>query len=72
MKAVVGETVVAEAGSDAVVGIEGNDYFPPDSVAAGVLRTSATPYCCQWQGMLARWILSGCRRGSWLPLLGRA
>ncbi|GAA4598812.1 hypothetical protein GCM10023194_77320 [Planotetraspora phitsanulokensis] len=31
MKAVVGETVVAEAANEAVVRIEGNAYFPPDS-----------------------------------------
>jgi uncharacterized protein (DUF427 family) len=50
MKAVVGETVVAEAASEAVVSIEGNVYFPPDSVAAGVLRDSPTPYTCPWKG----------------------
>jgi uncharacterized protein (DUF427 family) len=40
MKALVGETVVAEAASDEVLGMEGNAYFPPGSVAAGVLRNS--------------------------------
>ncbi|MFJ2394464.1 DUF427 domain-containing protein [Streptomyces sp. NPDC087843] len=50
MKAVVGETAVAEAASEAVVSIEGNVYFPPDSVAAGVLRDSPTPYTCPWKG----------------------
>ncbi|MGV9348105.1 DUF427 domain-containing protein [Streptomyces spiralis] len=50
MKAVVGETVVAEAASEAVVSIEGNAYFPPDSVAAGALRNSPTPYTCPWKG----------------------
>jgi uncharacterized protein (DUF427 family) len=50
MKAVVGETVVAEAASDAVVSMEGNAYFPPDSVVAGVLRNSPTPYTCPWKG----------------------
>ena len=51
MKALVGETVVAEAASEEVVGVEGNVYFPPDSVAAGVLRDSPTPYTCPWKGM---------------------
>jgi uncharacterized protein (DUF427 family) len=50
MKAVVGETVVAEAASDAVVRIEGNGSFPPDSVAADTLRDSPTPYTCPWKG----------------------
>jgi uncharacterized protein (DUF427 family) len=50
MKAVVGETVVADAASEAVVNIEGNAYFPPDSVVAGVLRNSSTPYTCPWKG----------------------
>ncbi|SNT52422.1 DUF427 domain-containing protein [Actinacidiphila glaucinigra] len=50
MKAVVGETVVAEAASETVISIEGNAYFPPDSVAAGVLRESSTPYTCPWKG----------------------
>lgn len=50
MKALIGETVVAEAASDAVVSIEGNTYFPPDSVAAGALRDSPTPYTCPWKG----------------------
>jgi uncharacterized protein (DUF427 family) len=50
MKAVVGETVVAEAASEAVVSIEGNAYFPPDSVAVGALRNSPTPYICPWKG----------------------
>ncbi|MFD7057282.1 DUF427 domain-containing protein [Streptomyces mirabilis] len=50
MKAVVGETVVAEAASEAVVSIEGNVYFPPDSIAAGALSDSPTPYTCPWKG----------------------
>ncbi|GAA1299241.1 hypothetical protein Psi02_62310 [Planotetraspora silvatica] len=50
MKAVVGETVVAEAANEAVVRMEGNAYFPPDSVVAGVLLDSPTPYTCPWKG----------------------
>lgn len=50
MKALFGETVVAEVGSEAAVSIEGNTYFPPDSVAVGVLRNSPTPYVCPWKG----------------------
>ncbi|MEV0186774.1 DUF427 domain-containing protein [Streptomyces sp. NPDC050625] len=50
MKALVGDIVVAEASSDAVVRIEGNTYFPPDSVTADALRDSPTPYTCPWKG----------------------
>jgi uncharacterized protein (DUF427 family) len=50
MKAFVGETVVAEAPIEAIVGMEGNAYFPPDSVVAGVLRNSPKPYTCPWKG----------------------
>ena len=50
MKALVGETVVAEAAVHEVVGLEGNAYFPPESVAAELLRNSPTPYTCPWKG----------------------
>lgn len=50
MKAVVGETVVAEAASETVISIEGNAYFPPDSVAAGTLRESSTPTPARGKG----------------------
>jgi uncharacterized protein (DUF427 family) len=50
MKALVADTVVAEAAIDEVVGMEGNAYFPPDSIAAGVLRNSPRPYTCPWKG----------------------
>lgn len=50
MKALVGEIVVAEAAFDEVVGMEGNLYFPPQSVEAGALRDSPTAYTCPWKG----------------------
>ncbi|MFF0305754.1 DUF427 domain-containing protein [Streptomyces sp. NPDC004562] len=50
MKALIGEAVLAEAANDAVVRIEGNIYWPPDSVTADVLRGSPTPYTCPWKG----------------------
>lgn len=50
MKAVVGETVVAEAPIEDVVGVEANAYFPPDAVIAGALRNSPTQYTCPWKG----------------------
>ncbi|MEV7449062.1 DUF427 domain-containing protein [Streptomyces nigra] len=50
MKALIGETVLAEAAHDAVVRVEGNTYWPPESVSADVLRDSPTPYTCPWKG----------------------
>jgi len=50
MKAVLDGTVIAEAPKDDLVSIEGNWYFPPSSVAEGVLVESPTPYTCPWKG----------------------
>ena len=50
MKALVGEFVVAEATFDEVVGLEGNVYFPAQSVTAEALRDSPTAYTCPWKG----------------------
>ena len=51
MKARLGSTVLAEAPEDRLVQIEGNWYFPPDSVVDGVLVASPTPYTCPWKGV---------------------
>lgn len=50
MKAVLNGTVVAEAPKDDLIPIEGNWYFPPDSVTGGLLEPSDTPYHCPWKG----------------------
>jgi uncharacterized protein (DUF427 family) len=50
MKARLGDTVIAEAEQDELVRIEGNWYFPPQSVSDGFLQDSATPYTCPWKG----------------------
>jgi uncharacterized protein (DUF427 family) len=50
MKAVVGETVIAEAPVEDLIQIEGNWYFPPSAVREGVLSESPTPYTCPWKG----------------------
>jgi uncharacterized protein (DUF427 family) len=42
------DTVIAE--SDATVVVEGNHYFPRDSVRAEVLRESGTSSVCPWKG----------------------
>ncbi|GAB3121959.1 DUF427 domain-containing protein [Glaciibacter psychrotolerans] len=50
MKAVLGDTVIAEAPKEELISIEGNWYFPPASVKAGLLVKSPTPYTCPWKG----------------------
>ncbi len=50
MKAVIGDTVIAEASMEDLIKIEGNWYFPPDSVKPGILTASPTPYTCPWKG----------------------
>lgn len=50
MKALLGSTVIAEAPQSELISIDGNWYFPPQSVAAGVLEPSPTPYRCSWKG----------------------
>lgn len=50
MKAVLDGDVIAEADEGDLISIEGNWYFPPQSVREGVLSTSPTPYTCPWKG----------------------
>jgi uncharacterized protein (DUF427 family) len=50
MKAVLDGTVIAEADKEDLISIEGNWYFPPQSVKEGVLESSPTPYTCPWKG----------------------
>lgn len=47
-KATWNGAVLAE--SDRTVIVEGNQYFPPDSVRTEYLRTSATHTICSWKG----------------------
>ena len=48
MKAVWKGTVVAE--SDDTVVVEGNHYFPADSIKKGYLLPSNTKTMCSWKG----------------------
>jgi uncharacterized protein (DUF427 family) len=50
MKAIVDDAVVADAVESDLISIEGNYYFPPSSITAGVLSDSPTPYTCPWKG----------------------
>ena len=51
MKALLGDTVIAEAAKEDLVSIEGNWYFPPSSVKSEYLVESPTPYTCPWKGV---------------------
>ena len=44
MKVVWNDIVIAEADKDQLIYIEGNWYFPPDSVKSEFLEKSDTPY----------------------------
>ena len=50
MKAMLGDTVIAEAPQEDLIKIEGNWYFPPASVKQEYLQESPTPYTCPWKG----------------------
>ena len=49
MKAVWNGMVIAE--SDRTLIVEGNHYFPPDSVRREFLETSGTHTTCPWKGL---------------------
>ena len=49
MRAVWRNTVLAE--SDETVVVEGNHYFPPDSIRGEYFRPSDTHTTCPWKGM---------------------
>lgn len=48
MKAVWNEVVIAE--SDATVVVEGNHYFPPNSLNPEFVEESSTTTVCGWKG----------------------
>ena len=49
MKAIWNQQLIAE--SDDTVIVEGNHYFPPDSVKPEFLQDSDTTTVCPWKGM---------------------
>ena len=54
-KAIWNGAVLAE--SDAVETVEGNAYFPPDSVNREYFKESATQTRCPWKGMASYYSL---------------
>jgi uncharacterized protein (DUF427 family) len=55
MKALWNNKVIAES-SDTVV-VEGNHYFPPDSIAAECFKPSANTSVCPWKGTASYYTL---------------
>ena len=55
MKAVIGDTVLAQASTDELIKIEGNWYFPPSSLTEGAFEKSPTAYHCPWKGDAQYW-----------------
>ena len=51
MKAIWKDQVIADADKDELIYIEGNWYFPPNTVKKELLRESPTPYTCPWKGV---------------------
>jgi uncharacterized protein (DUF427 family) len=49
MRAIWHNTILAE--SDNTVVVEGNHYFPPDSIRVEYFRPSDTHTTCPWKGM---------------------
>ncbi len=47
-KAIWNDTVIAQ--SDVIEEVEGNMYFPPDSVKTQFLKESNTKTTCKWKG----------------------
>ena len=56
MRAVWNDSVIAE--SDDIVVVEGNPYFPADSVTPGTLVPSQTTSVCPWKGTASYYSLS--------------
>lgn len=48
MKAIWNNKVIAD--SDDIVSVEGNSYFPPESVNSQLLRESKSQSVCPWKG----------------------
>jgi len=55
MKAIWNNQVVAE--SDDTIVIEGNHYFPPNSISKKFFKDSATHSVCPWKGQASYYTL---------------
>ena len=50
IKAIWNGEIIAEAKRDKVILLEGNVYFPPDTVRKEFLQKSSTHTTCSWKG----------------------
>lgn len=50
MKAIWKDTILAEAPKEELISIEGNWYFPPDSLNRSAVRESDEHTTCFWKG----------------------
>jgi uncharacterized protein (DUF427 family) len=50
MKAIWNDTVIAETTSDQAIRIEGNYYFPPESIDRTFFKDSFHHTTCPWKG----------------------
>jgi uncharacterized protein (DUF427 family) len=50
MKAIWNNAVIAEAGNDELIKIEGNWYFPPSAIKNDYFRPSDMHTTCFWKG----------------------
>lgn len=65
MKAVYNGKTVAEAPKEDLIYIEGNWYFPPDSVQQSMLTKSPTPYTCPWKGVCQYFNVGEAQDAAW-------
>ena len=63
MRATWNGTVIAE--SDKTLVVEGNHYFPPDSVRWDLLAPSPTRTTCSWTGEAHYWSVEGGNDVAW-------
>ena len=50
MKAIWGDQVIAETPNESIIHIEGNAYFPPNSIKKQFFQPSSTNTICFWKG----------------------
>ena len=58
MRALWNDQVIAEASTDKLIRIEGNWYFPPDSVKKEFFTKSDTHTICFWKGQASYYIIN--------------
>ena len=65
MKALIDDTVVAEADDADIISIEGNCHFPPSALKREAFSESPTAYTCPWKGDAQYWNVNGHTDAAW-------